>query len=72
MTEEELQQKLDKAKLVADLAYDEWINGGSDDWRIARIDHEIWISCIRRYNALKSNYQRWRLNKTGHKRETNE
>ncbi len=72
MTEEELQEKMNIAKRMADIAYDRWMHSESDHWKVARIDHEIWISSIRQYNALKSNYQRWRVNKTGHKRETND
>lgn len=67
MKEEELLEKIDKAKRIADIAYDRWMNGENRDPRITRIDHEIWISSIRKYNALRSNYQRWRVNKTGHK-----
>lgn len=59
-------------KRVADLAWERWLNGNpatEKEWRIHEIDHQIWISSIRRYNALKSNYQRWRVNKTGHRRD---
>ena len=75
MTEEELQEKMDHAKRVADLALDRWLhtehNTGviEKDLRLGQIDHELWISSIRRYNALKSNYQRWWVNKTAHKRD---
>jgi hypothetical protein len=75
MTEEELQEKIDHAKREADLAFEKWLytdhNTGviEKDVRLGQIDHEIWISSIRRYNALKSNYQRWRVNKTGHKQD---
>lgn len=57
------------AKRVAELAYDRWMNDDSHNWRISGIEHEIWISSTRKYNALKSNYQRWRVNKTGHRRD---
>lgn len=75
MTEEELQEKMNIAKRVADLALDRWLYGDhhtgvpEKDLRLGQIDHELWISSIRTYNALKSNYQRWRVNKTGHKRD---
>lgn|GEM_PF-1867453 len=73
MTEEELREKMDHAKRVADSTLDRWLHTDHNtgviekDLRLGQIDHEIWISSIRRYNALKSNYQRWRVNKTGHK-----
>ena len=75
MTEEELQEKIDHAKRVADRAHEEWLDKltsgdtGPKANRTEEIFREMWISSIRRYNALKSSYQRWRVNRTGHKRD---
>jgi hypothetical protein len=75
MTEEELRKKMDIARRAADLAEDRWLNGEhhtgvtEKDLRLTEIDRQIWISLIRSYNARKGNWQRWRVDKTGHKRD---
>ena len=69
MTKEELLEKISRAKRLVDIAEKDWLNGPDRPIEVQKIHWQVMVSFERSLSALKSNYQRWYVRKTPHKRE---
>jgi hypothetical protein len=64
MTEQEILEKIEDARLDRERALKEWLDS---DYTQSAVRRRVLISADRRLAALKSNYNRWYVSKTPHK-----
>ena len=69
MTKEELLEKISHAKRLVDIAEEKWFDDSDRPVEVQEIDRKILVSLERSLSALKSNYQRWYVGNTPHRRE---
>jgi hypothetical protein len=68
MKKEELLEKIGDAKELVQRAEQKWLDDSDERIELLEVDRQVMISFERRMAALKSNYRRWYVNKTPHRR----